>query len=116
MSTTPSVCVCPTSALPKRNTFLPNLLLRVAPDRDSTQWIRRPDLRGGSDSRLFSGQLVWGCCDLLKLVNASWENGGSPSLNSRLISIAELLKPGNITQNRNMENGGLYVRCHWCNW
>jgi hypothetical protein len=41
MSTTLSVCVCPTSALPKRNTFLPNLLLRVAPDRDSTQWIRR---------------------------------------------------------------------------
>jgi hypothetical protein len=47
----------------------------------------------GSPLRKWS-RLVWGC----------------------LISIAELLKPRNITQNRNMENGGLYVRCHGCNW
>lgn len=117
MSTTPSVCVCANSALPKRISFPPNILLRVAPDRYSTQWSRRPDLGGVSDSRPFSGR-AW--CGVVA-VASSWlmlhgKNGDSPSLNSRLISIAELLKPGNITQNRNMENGGLYVRCHGCNW
>jgi len=35
--------------------FVGVLLLRVAPDRDSTQWSGRPDIRGGSDFSLFGG-------------------------------------------------------------
>lgn len=54
------MCVCPNAALPKRNSFPPNLLLRVALERYATQWSRRSYLRGGSGSRLFSGRAWYG--------------------------------------------------------